>query len=333
MKREKLVQSVVKHNFQNLPPKEVPFSYIPINKRFLHVDDRLNFNLYNRDNLANIILFLEGNSEIDVKIKEKLKEVDEIYVHENEKNKYEFFLEKHLQEIILYESLTLDEKTDIIYASTKELTHSLYENPDALENAQRSENIVKPILNSIIHNKDTIASYIKIIEYDYYTHTHSLNVAIYTLCLGTELGLSEQELTALGRAALLHDLGKSRVERTIVNKNGILSESEFNKMKAHPSFGYDIAIEIGISEQKILDGIRHHHEKLDGMGYPDSLKGDEITLFPRIIGVCDVFDALTTRRSYKNAMRSFEAFNLMKTEMNTHLDMDIVKVFIKMLHR
>ena len=128
----------------------------------------------------------------------------------------------------------MDEKTDIIYDSTKELTHSLYENPDALENAQRSENIIKPILNSIIHNKDTISSYIKIIEFDYYTHTHSLNVTIYTLCLGTELGLGEQDLTALGRAALLHDLGKSMVERTIVNKNGILSESEFNKMKEHP---------------------------------------------------------------------------------------------------
>ncbi|MDO8453920.1 MAG: HD domain-containing protein, partial [Sulfurimonas sp.] len=165
------------------------------------------------------------------------------------------------------------------------------------------------------------------------THTHSLNVSVYALCLGAALGLKEEKLVPLGRAALLHDLGKSKINYEVINKNGVLSQEEFEEMKSHPSLGYDIAINIGINDKNILDGIRHHHEKLDGNGYPDNLKEHEIKLFPRIIGICDVFDALTTRRSYKEAIRSFNALQIMKLEMNAHLDMKILNVFIKMLHK
>lgn len=151
--------------------------------------------------------------------------------------------------------------------------------------------------------------------------------------LGAALGLDRQELTSLGRAALLHDLGKSKIQHNIVDKSGKLTYQEFEEMKAHPSLGHEIAINIGIDDKNMLDGIRHHHEKLDGTGYPDKLKGNEITLFPRIIGVCDIFDALTTRRSYKQAFTSFNALSLMKTQMDTHLDTSIVNAFIKMLHK
>ncbi len=147
------------------------------------------------------------------------------------------------------------------------------------------------------------------------------------------MGLKKEELNLLGKAALLHDLGKSKIEPDIVNKNGSLSEKEFLAMKMHPAFGYEIAKKMGIDNKDILDGIRHHHEKLDGRGYPDGLKDSEIGLFARIIGVCDVFDALTTQRSYKKAMRSIDALRLMKEDMKNHLDADILNTFIKMLRK
>jgi putative nucleotidyltransferase with HDIG domain len=277
-------------------------------------------------------LFLQAGTVINQKHKERLQEIEQLFVHANEKNKYEHFVEEQLQHVLEDSSIDFEEKADIIYSSTSELTNSLYENPSALENSQRSKKIVKPILHSIIHNEDTIKSFIKIIAYDYYTHTHSLNVSIYALCLGAELGLNAHELNSLGRAALLHDIGKSNIDHNIVNKTGVLSQAEFDAMKTHPALGYDIALDIGIEEKNILDGIRHHHEKLNGMGYPDRLAGSQITLFARIIGICDVFDALTTQRSYKKALTSYEAIYLMKTDMHAHLDMSIVDVFIKMLH-
>jgi HD-GYP domain-containing protein (c-di-GMP phosphodiesterase class II) len=90
-------------------------------------------------------------------------------------------------------------------------------------------------------------------------------------------------------------------------------------------------LELGISDPRVLSGIRHHHEKMNGGGYPDNLKGDDISQFARIIGVCDVFDALSTKRSYKDPMSSFESLKLMKEIMSEHLDMDMVNAFIKML--
>jgi len=331
VKRKKIVQAAIRSNYVDLP-SGVPYSYMPIDHRLIQVGDKMEFSIYINDHLTHMSLFLQSNTVIDENIKRCLNEIEKLYIERSKKDEYESFMEKKLQFTVENRSLSLEEKVDIIYSSTSELTNSLYQNPNALENVQRSKNIVEPILQSIIYDENAIRSFIKIIEYDYYTHTHSLNVSIYSLCLGSELGLEKTKLNALGRSALLHDLGKSNIDLSILNKMGRLSQFEFDEMKKHPSLGYEIALNLGIKDKNILDGIRHHHEKLDGMGYPDGLKGDEITIFPRIIGICDVFDALTTQRSYKKALRSYDAIFLMKTHMHTHLDMKLVDTFIKMLH-
>ncbi|PNV83151.1 MAG: phosphohydrolase [Sulfurimonas sp.] len=331
MKRKKIIQSSVRTNYIDLPIS-VASSYILIDKRIFGVDDHIKFSLFFNDKLTHMSLFLQSNSAIEKEHQDKLKEIEKLYIHHTQKNEYEAFMGEKLRFTIEDEAIPLDEKVDIIYTSTAQLANSLYENPDALENVQRSKKVVEPILQTIFHNENTIKSFIKIIGYDYYTHTHSLNVSIYSLCLGTELGLEEKELRALGCSALLHDLGKSSIDRNIVNKAGSLNQDEFERMKTHPALGYNIALNIGIKDKNILDGIRHHHEKLDGSGYPDKLKGEEITLFPRIICICDIFDALTTQRSYKMALRSYDAIFLMKTYMYKHVDVKIIDTFIKMLH-
>jgi len=333
VQKHKQIQQNKLNTLTTKPIKSNIDSYILVDKRVLHLGDQINFNLFFTDNPTHMSLFLQSDTVIDSKQRHKLRKLEQVFTHKSEKNKYDNFLENNIQNILNDKSLSIDEKTDIIYESSTELTLSLFDNPDTLKNAQRSKNIVAPILESILHHQDTISSYLKIIEYDYYTHTHSLNVSIYALCLGSELKLSEEQLAILGQAALLHDLGKSKINIEIINKASSLTDEEFQQMKIHPAFGYEIALKIGITDKNMLDGIRHHHEKLDGNGYPDRLQGDEISLFPRIIAVCDVFDALTTKRSYKDAMRSFDALILMKTQMNTHLDMKIVNTFIKMLHK
>ncbi|EQB39903.1 hypothetical protein M947_04800 [Sulfurimonas hongkongensis] len=331
MKYKKILQTDIKSNYTNAKSNTLS-SYMMFDKRLINVGDSLKFHLYINDYVTHMSLYLQSNTVIDKKHKNSLMEVERLYVNKEQKGEYEHFIEKKLQDTIESELLSIEDKRDIIYTSTSELTNSLYEDPNALENVQRSKNIVKPILQSIIYDDKAIKSFMKIIEYDYYTHTHSLNVSIYSLCLGSELGLSQTTLNALGCSALLHDLGKSSIDRKIVNKTGLLSHFEFDKMKRHPTLGYETALKIGITDKNILDGIRHHHEKLNGMGYPDGLKGKEITLFARIIGICDIFDALTTRRSYKSALNSYDAIYLMKTHMYKHLDMEIVNTFIKMLH-
>ncbi len=313
--------------------KDAVDQYMLIDKRILSIDTKLKFNLYTNYEPTSISLFLQSYDVIDETVKKRLSQIEDVFAKKTDKNKYDSFLESNIQDILQYDDLSMEEKTDIIYESSSDLTQSLYANPNALKNAKRSKNIVAPVLESILYHNNTVSSYMKIIEYDYYTHTHSLNVSIYALCLGAWLELSEDELKVLGRSALLHDLGKSSIDPDIVNKPSKLTQEEYEIMKDHPSFGYESAQKIGIEDELLLDGIRHHHEKLNGLGYPDGLKGDEISQFARIIGVCDVFDALTTKRSYKEGMKSFEALALMKKEMSEHLDMDIVNSFIKMLHQ
>jgi HD-GYP domain-containing protein (c-di-GMP phosphodiesterase class II) len=170
----------------------------------------------------------------------------------------------------------------------------------------------------------------RIATYDYYTHTHSINVAIYALSLGSFLNFKSDELSELGEAALLHDLGKSKVDTSIINKNGKLSDKEFQEIKKHPALGYTIGLKLGIKNRKVLEGIRHHHEKMNGTGYPFGMRGESIPYYARIIAICDIFDALTSKRSYKESMSSFEAFLLMKTKMKGELDTELLNNMIKM---
>jgi HD-GYP domain-containing protein (c-di-GMP phosphodiesterase class II) len=195
---------------------------------------------------------------------------------------------------------------------------------------EKSQAIVDGFVSLVLQNEATLDSIMKIAAHDYYTHTHSINVSIYSLSLSKFLGLKDKDLEDMGMSSMMHDLGKSKVDWDIINKNGKLTDTEFIRMKKHPKSGYDIAVSMGVTDKRILSGIRSHHEKLDGTGYPDGLKDKKISLFARIIAVCDVFDALTTKRSYKAAMTSFEAISLMKKDMQGHLDMRLVDALIKM---
>ena len=164
------------------------------------------------------------------------------------------------------------------------------------------------MVGTILHDDYAIKSLMSIATHDYYTHTHSINVAIYALSLGSFMKLKPDALSELGEAALLHDLGKSKIDAAIINKNGKLTDQEYAEMKKRPSLGYTIGLKLGIKNRKILEGIRHHHEKMDGTGYPFRMRGEAIPYYARIIGLCDIFDALTSRRSYKEPMVPFFFF-------------------------
>jgi len=326
-----IVQNSINHLFNQNDAKRV-YSYTLIDKHLIHLNEHLDFNLFALDTPTHMSLFLQSDSIVDEQQQKRIQKIEYLYIRDKDKDNYDDFLENNLQSILKDNTIPLDEKVNIIYSSTAELTHSLYANPQRLENLQHSKAIVTPIIDTVLKNDKTIVSYMKIIEYDYYTHTHSLNVSIYAVCLGVELGLDKDTLKNLGQSALLHDLGKSSIDEKILNKETKLTEEEFSIMKLHPVYGYEIALKIGITDEDILDGIAHHHEKLNARGYPDALRDKEITLFPRIIAVCDIFDALTTHRSYKDSMTSYNALMIMKKEMKGHLDMKILETFIRMLH-
>lgn len=145
---------------------------------------------------------------------------------------------------------------------------------------------------------------------DSYTHGHCERVADYATMVAQALDCSPEEQTTIRLGAYLHDLGKVRIPHEILNKPGALTSEEFTIMKQHPVWGIEMlaAIEFPWDIKPI---IRWHHEKYDGTGYPDRLKGDEIPLAAQIICIVDVFDAITTTRSYRPAMDHAEAMRRM----------------------
>lgn len=154
---------------------------------------------------------------------------------------------------------------------------------------------------------------------DVYTRGHTERVADLSVRIGQELRLSPEHLRVVSQSAMLHDIGKIGVPDSILNKPGPLSAEEFEVIKQHPVRGH--AIIKGVrSLQNEVAGVRHHHERLDGTGYPDGLRGDQIPMVARIIAVADVYDALTSMRPYRAAWSREQALELLDQEAGHQFD-------------
>lgn len=161
---------------------------------------------------------------------------------------------------------------------------------------------------------------------DHYTRGHSERVGFLARLTGAEMGLTPDELHVLEWSGMLHDVGKIGVPEEILNKPGRLTPEEFAIIKKHPEMGFEILQPLS-SFQSVLDGVLYHHENVDGSGYPRGLSGAQTPLVARIIHVVDVFDALTSQRSYREAYTAKEALGILRNEAGTKLDADTVAAF------
>lgn len=176
---------------------------------------------------------------------------------------------------------------------------------------------------------DTVTILTQTIEAkDAYTKGHCMRVAGLSLKIGEVLGLSKIQLQHLRLGSLFHDIGKIGINKDILNKPGRLTDEEYNKIKNHTIIGENILKNVDYFKP-MLKMIRGHHEKLDGTGYPDKKNENTITIEERVIAVADVFDALTSKRSYREPMTIEEAVKILIELKGTHLDPDIIDLFIE----
>ncbi|MDA8165309.1 MAG: HD-GYP domain-containing protein [Desulfobacteraceae bacterium] len=165
---------------------------------------------------------------------------------------------------------------------------------------------------------------------DEYTHGHSFRVARFAVAIGNNMGIRGRDLADLQIAAFMHDLGKIGIPEAILSKPGKLTPAEFVEIKKHPVFTDKILQPINLPSF-IVDAAVHHHERLDGSGYPDGLKAQEISPFARIIAVADVFDALTSARPYRQAMPVETALKIMCEGIDTQFDRKVVLALVSSL--
>ena len=165
---------------------------------------------------------------------------------------------------------------------------------------------------------------------DAYTHQHILRVQRYAMAIARQLGLKGPELEGVNTGALLHDIGKLGVPEYVLLKPGKLTEEEFAKIKEHPRIGADILAEIPFP-WPVLPAVKYHHEKWNGTGYPDGLKEEEIPLQARILAVADVYDALTSNRSYRGAWEHSRAVDTIRKDSGTHFDPAVADAFLAVI--
>lgn len=195
-------------------------------------------------------------------------------------------------------------------------------------NAEAVMPLVEEISASITRNEGALISLVRLKNQDDYTYMHSVAVCALMTALAKELKLPEAEARQLGLAGLLHDLGKAQVPLDILNKPGALSEQEFGLVKKHPEFGHALLLQAQIDDPVTLDVCLHHHEKIDGTGYPKKFSDTEISLHAKMGAVCDVYDAVTSNRPYKAGWEPGVSLKRM-AQWTNHFDQTVFRAFVK----
>lgn len=204
----------------------------------------------------------------------------------------------------------------------------LYSDTESENFVQTTNGIADDLMRAIVEN-DAVAVDIETLKVsDEYTFKHCVDVATMSMVIGRRYGLSDNQIHEIGIAGLLHDVGKSKIPNEVLNKAGKLTEEEFQIMRQHAALGYDILKEKGDIPEEIALGVLQHHEKINGMGYPQGLNGDEISLYAKIISVADIYDALVTERPYKKPMSKRDAVEMIMA-LTGELDITALKSFLE----
>lgn len=191
------------------------------------------------------------------------------------------------------------------------------------------DSVVGRLVGSLIAEPDTLVNISNLRSFDDYTYHHSVAVAVLAMGIGQYMGLSAPQLRRLGLCAIMHDIGKTAIPLELLHKPARLSDAEYALIKTHSAEGYRRLLYNTIGDEELWRGVLHHHERIDGTGYPRGLRGNNIPLWSRIITAADVYDALTSQRSYRTPMAPSEAIEYLMGGVGTAFDYDVVESLVR----
>jgi len=302
--------------------------YLPIYLEALRIDTIVDFDLYIKIG-GDLILYRASDLPFTEKTRANLLEnnVRRLYVSASAQEKYQNYIESNIQQILDDKSIAEPTKAGIVYDSTKLLVKDVLANPTLGENVRRSQALVESSVSYIIKGQEAFHNLLRVMSFDYYTYTHSVNVCTFSVAFAQFLGITDEEaLNHIGTGALMHDIGKTKISDRILNKRSRLTTMELELIRRHPQWGVELMRETDLIADDAYYPIIQHHERIDGSGYPEKLNSNSIHIFGQIVGIADCFDALTTQRVYQPAVETYPALKIMFRQEGA-FDRDLLEKF------
>ena len=334
MTTPELPQELPEGSFDDDQPFELKEShFFAVDQKFLLSGAARGFDLFTRRG-DQFLLYRSGDLAFTVDDADALGQAGFRVLHilNSQREKYLQYLEKTMLTTLVDESIPVEARSTALYDMSASVIGDLMANPDSKRHIARSKELVEGIATFVGHAPGAFQSLFSLDRLDAYVVTHCINTCIFGIGLGNTMGITDgAEIKALGLGCLLHDLGKQVIPQRIVNKPAKLSAQEWAIMKRHPELGVQLCRKSGGIEELSLLAIQQHHERLDGTGYPQELRGDQIHLFARIVAAADVFDAMTSARPYSPGHDTFPALKLMKEQLAGKLDPEVFRQLVLML--
>jgi HD-GYP domain-containing protein (c-di-GMP phosphodiesterase class II) len=246
--------------------------------------------------------------------------VDRVFLSRADSPIVRQYLETFLVKSDTQPSVTVEAQVGLMRSAAVRMTEELFQDPSP-ENIRKGMKAVTGFVNLLVRDPKAFYHLIRLSSHDAYTYQHSVGVGLNAIALGKRMRMpSEQDLIDLGIAGLLHDIGKTKVDPKIINKPGALDKGEWEQMRQHSLWGYELLKDNRDVSQRSKLAVLHHHEEGAGGGYPHGLTDSQISVFAKMITIADIFNALTTDRTYSKAKSPFEAFKLIQSAMLHKVD-------------
>jgi len=317
---------------QNAADAEV--RYFPISPFMIFPEAYGDFSIYLKKG-KHFLLYTRKGEQYTERHKATLYEngIEEVYIRTTQKESYQEYLQHNLGNVLMKDNIPMSVRSNVFYHATSTTIQDVVQTklPSPL-----SDQLHRKLLNIVaasvrfVCTRNALKTIASLMSHDYQTYTHCANVFIYTVSILETYPLSVEEKVRWGLGALLHDIGKSLVPQSVLNKPGKLNAEEFEIIKTHPIKGVGLCSLIPL-DQATINCILFHHEKCDGTGYPAGLKESNIPLPAKVVSVADVYDAITSKRPYADAVTPFRALSIMREEMKDAFDPDVFKRLVLIL--
>ena len=311
---------------------QVSVPLCPVRLDGLVPDTVLAFDLYLQSAPGRYLLWHAAGGEFEARQHQRLTErgITTLWVTPEHERVYEAYVERHLASLLAGRRAA--EGGALLYSAAHATLAAVMCDPRHHDAVPKTRELAQEMVGLILRDADALAHLTPLMARDYDTVRHCINVSLFATALAHASGVRDaRELQDLAHGTLLHDIGKSRVPRELIVKPGAYTPRELAIMRTHVSRGERILNEDGRLAQLGMFAVSQHHERMDGEGYPRKLLAPNLHLFGRVTAIADVYDALTSERTYKRALSGFDALQLMRTQMASHFDQSLLHQFIRVL--